>query len=249
MKKERNKRFEKKMVEVVDAFASATVKVAETLGAAGANMLVGFLQTVLTVVFVLLFAILGYIVAKLVIKHVVSPLIEHSNAEAFLEKRGMHDALLGFSFKGVIGTLVKLVTVAVFLGVAANIANLNFLENLVVGFISYVPSLVQGAVILIIALLGAEYVAEKISSARDMPFAKAIATLVKIFVAYTAIVIALPLLLPGADVEILKLAFVLTVGAFALALGLGGAIAIGLGAKDSIAVLAKKKEKELEKLL
>ncbi len=235
------------MVEInspVDAAATVTLRLAEALGIAGANLILGLAQLVV----VALFIILGYVVAAMIIG-IVNRGIAHSKVEDWLEKRGMHDAMMGFSFKGIVGSIIKLITVSVFLGIAANVTNLGFLEGLVLWFVSYVPSLVQGIVIIAIAFFGAEYVVEKIKHEKGVPFARGLSTAIKVFVGYTALVIALPLVLPGADVEILKLAFLLLLGSASLALGLGFAIAIGLGFKDAVAGVAKTKEKDLEKLL
>jgi hypothetical protein len=109
--------------------------------------------------------------------------------------------------------------------------------------------LLQGVTILVIALLAVDYVADRLKKASDIPFPKLLALSVKVFVGYTALVVALPLVLPGADVSILKDFFTLIVAGFALAFGLGSAIAIGLGMKDAVAGVAKKKEKELDKIL
>ncbi len=236
------------MVEIinpVDAATTVTLKLAEALGIAGANLILGLTQLLV----VGLFIILGYVVAAVLIK-IVNRGIEHSKVEDWLEKRGMHDAMMGFSFRGLVGSIVKLFTVAAFLGIAAGLdTNLGFLETLVLWFISYVPRLVEGIVIVSIAFFGAEYVVEKIKHEKGVPFARGISTAIKVFVGYTALVIALPLVLPGADVEILKLSFLLLLGSASLALGLGFAIAIGLGFKDAVAGVAKSKEKELEKLI
>jgi hypothetical protein len=122
------------------------------------------------------------------------------------------------------------------------------LRDLVLWFISYVPLLLQGATILVIALLAGDYVTDRIKESRA-PFARFLGVVFEIFVIYTALVMALPLLLPNADVEILKTAFILIVGGVVFALALGAAIAIGLGAKDTVSRLAKKKEGDLEKLV
>ncbi len=238
------------MVEIistnpVDVVTGVTLELGTQLAVASANFIVGLAQAIVVVLFILL----GYLVAKLINHFIVNRGLEHAKAEDWLEKRGMHDALMGFTLRGILGSFVKLLTVAVFLGVASDITNLGFLETLVLWFVSYVPALIEGAIIIAIALFGAEYVAEKVKKEKGVPFARGIGTAIKVFVGYTAVVIALPLILPGADVEILKLAFLLLLGSAGLALGLGGAIAIGLGLKDTVADVAKSKQKDFEKLL
>jgi len=110
------------------------------------------------------------------------------------------------------------------------------------------PGKVALWVILVIAMLGADYVTDRIRKTRDIPFPNTMAVMGKVFVGYTALVIAMPLILPGADVEILRTFFTLLVGAFALAIGLGGAIAIGFGMKDTVGTVAKDHKHEIKKL-
>ena len=197
---------------------------------------------------VLIFLGIGYIVARSLSLIVVRGLRE-MKMEKKLSEKGLSDALMGFSLTEVIRVLVKLSTFAVFLGIAADVTQLEFLNTLTFWFLGYLPGLIQGVVVLVIALLAVDYVTDRIKKATDIPFPKMLAVVTKIFVGYTALVVALPLILPGADVSILRTFFVLIVGGFALAFGLGSAIAVGLGMKDTIASVTKRKEKELEKVL
>jgi len=150
---------------------------------------------------------------------------------------------------GLATMLVKLVIIASFLGIAADVTNIEFLRGLVTAFINYVPMLLQGLVIIVLAMLAIEYVTDRIEAGKQIPFAKTVAMVAKAFVAYTALVIALPLVLPSADVELLRVSFYLLVGSLAVSLGLGMAIAIGLGLKDTVSDLAKKRKSDIEKIV
>lgn len=199
-------------------------------------------------VVVVIFLAIGYLVARF-LASIVKRGLHEIRLEKKLEEKGMHDALAGFTVSGIIVTFVKITTFAVFLGIAADVTRLTFLNTLIYWFIGYIPSLVQGVIIVVAALLGADYVADRIRKAREVPFANMLAMLGKVFVGYTAAVIAIPLILPGADVSILKTFFVLMVAAFAVAVGFGSAIALGLGLKDVVRDVGKKKEKDVMKLL
>lgn len=199
-------------------------------------------------IIVLIFLGVGYVVAKTLSKIVERGLLE-MKLEQKLKQKNLHDALVGFKLTEIIRTFVKLASFAVFLGIAADVTKLEFLNNLTWWFLTYLPSLMQGVIIMIVALFGADYVANRLEKASDLPFPRLLALSAKIFVGYTALVIALPLVLPSADVSILRTFFVLIVGGFAVAFGLGSAIAIGLGMKDTVASVSKKKEREFEKIL
>ncbi len=216
----------------------------EVIGNLSANFLSGLADFVV----VLIFLGIGYIVARFLASLVKRGLYE-SKLERKLEQKGLHDALAGFSITDILVALVKVATFAVFLGVAADVTNITFLNTIILWFLGYLPRLVEGAVIMVVALLGADYVTDRLKKAKELPFPGTMATLAKIFVGYTALVIALPLLLPGADVQILQTFFTLLVGAFALAIGLGGAIALGLGLKDTVDSVAKERKGEFKKLI
>ncbi|HIH18379.1 TPA: hypothetical protein HA225_00200 [Candidatus Micrarchaeota archaeon] len=82
-----------------------------------------------------------------------------------------------------------------------------------------------------------------------MPFANSVAIVIELFIAYNALVIAMPLLLPAADPSLLIWSFLIMLAAFGIALGFGAAIAFGLGMKDAVADVAKKHKSKIDSLL
>lgn len=221
---------------VSDRFADSLSKVTQDFVVGLAGLIV-----------VLAFMFVAWLVTKLLIK-ILHTFLESVHLEEKLKEKGVDDALLGFSVTKVLTLFVKILTYAAFLGMAADVVNLKYLTTLVNWFIGYVPLLIQGAVIMVLAMLAGDYVTDKIKAA-SFPFAKMIGMLLEVFIIYSALVIALPLLLPSADVEILRSTFLLVVGAFAVAFGAGMAIAIGLGMKDTVSDIASRRKKELEKLI
>lgn len=232
---------------MADVLADSLSLLASNLSTVVSDVAKNFVVGLAAIIVVLFFLVLGWIVGRILVR-VLHAFLEGIQLEHKLEKRGIHDALLGFSVTGVLSSFVKLLTYIVFLGIASNVVHLSFLENLVNWAVSYVPVLIQGVVILMLALLAGDYVTDRIKASK-VPFAKIFGMALEGFIVYTALVISLPLVLPNADVDILKTTFFLIVGAFALAIGLGLAIAIGLGTKDTIAAVAKKRQKTLERLV
>lgn len=213
-----------------------------------ARMSENFVSGLADFIVVLVFLGIGYVVARFLASLVKRGLYE-TRLERKLAQKGLDDALAGFTLTDILVTLVKLATFAIFLGVAADVTNLGFLNTVILWFLGYLPRLVEGVVIMVVALLGADYVTDRLRKAKELPFPGTLSTLVKLFVGYTALVIAMPLVLPGADVEILRTFFTLLVGAFALAIGLGGAIALGYGLKDTVDAVAKERKNEMRKLI
>ncbi len=219
-------------------------RIYDVLSRIGENFVGGLADFVV----VLLFLGIGYIVARFLASLVKRGLHE-TRLERKLAQKGLDDALMGFTFTDILTTAVKIGTFAIFLGIAANVTNVTFLSILMTAFVNYLPGLFSGVALLVIALFAGDYVADRLRKTRDLPFPQTLSVMTKIFVGYTALVIALPLILPSADVEILRTFFTLLVGAFALAVGLGGAIAIGFGMKDTVSSAAKDHKNEIKKLL
>lgn len=226
----------------------AIADLGSNLSAALSQIAVNFVGGLAALVVVLIFLGIGYLVARL-FASIVKRGLKEVKFERKLAQHGVQDALGSFTVTEIIVIFVKLATFAVFLGIAADVTGLVFLNQLIYWFVGYLPALLEGTIILVAALLAVDFVADRIRTSKEIPFANMIAMLAKVFVFYTAAVIAIPLILPGADVSILKLFFTLMVGAFAVAIGFGSAIALGLGLKDVVRDVGKKREKDIQKLL
>ncbi len=213
------------------------------LGGAATNFLSGLMDVLVLIVFLGI----GWLVAGLLVS-ILQSFLEQIGLEKELKKRHLHDALMGFTLTDLLSKIIKLLTVAVFIGFASEIMGLVFLGELARWFIGYVPLFIQGTAILIIALLAGDYLTDAIKRSA-IPFRNLVGWIIEAFVVYTAIVMALPLFLPNADVSLLRMAFLLLLGALAVAFGFGLAIAIGLGLKDTVAHVAKRKEADLDKLV
>ncbi|MBI5177593.1 hypothetical protein HY995_05930 [Candidatus Micrarchaeota archaeon] len=207
-----------------------------------------FVSGIADFVVLLIFLAVGYIVARFFAAIVRRGLYE-ARLERKLREKGMDDALLGFTLTDIIVTTVKISTFAVFLGIGADVTRLGFLNTVILWVLGYLPHFIEGVVIITGAMLAVDYIVDRIKKAHDIPFPGFLGVAMKVFVGYTALVISMPLILPGADVEILKTFFTLVIGAFALAVGLGGAIALGLGMKEAVESVSKEKKNELRKLI
>ncbi|VVB99468.1 Uncharacterised protein [uncultured archaeon] len=207
------------------------------------NLLGGVLAFCILVVIMLV----GLFIANL-LGMVLRKFMEQIKVEDFLEEHKVHDAFLGFTFTNICVSLLKIYVVVAFLGIAAEIAGIQMLYSLAMDATGYMPLLVQGIVILVVALLAGDYIGDRIKTSKKVPFANGLALLVDVFIAYNALVIAMPLLLPAADPSLLVWSFLVLLAAFGIALGIGSAIAIGLGMKDTVADVAKKHKEKINRL-
>ena len=218
------------------------------LQASSANFLGSLLSGVFAFCILAAVMLIGIWVANL-LGQVLKEFFQRAKLEKFLEGHGVHDAFFGFTLSGIAIILLKLYIVVAFLGIAADMIQMPMLFMIATQAIGYLPSLAQGLVILLAALMAADYLTDRIKESKKLPFANSIGVLVTLFIAYNALVIAMPMLLPSADPSLLVWSFLVLLSAFAIALGFGAAIAIGLGMKDTVAEIAKKNRDKFSKLL
>jgi len=215
-----------------------------SLAGFGSNLIGGILAFV---VFVAILFI-GAMVANL-LGAAMRRFLKEAKVEKFLQEHEVHDAFVGFSFTDIVVALLKLYIVIGALGIAAEVVRVPLLTYFATQAMNYLPSLVQGLVILMVGLAAGDYITDRMKKSKRIPFANSVAIVIELFIAYNALVIAMPLLLPAADPSLLIWSFLIVLAAFGLAIGLGAAIAVGLGMKDVVADVAKKHKSKLESLL
>jgi len=221
---------------------------ADQLQASTAGFIGSLLEGVFAFCILAAIMLIGIWIANL-IGSVLKIFLQKAKLEKFLEGHGVHDAFFGFTLTGIAVILLKLYVVVAFLGIAADVIKMPMLYLITAQAITYLPSLAEGLVILLAALMAADYLTDRIKESKKIPFANSLGILVELFIAYNALVIALPLLLPSADPSLLVWSFLVLLSAFAIAIGFGAAIAIGLGMKDTVSELAKKHKDKFNRLL
>ena len=169
--------------------------------------------------------------------------------EKFLESHEVDDAFVGFTFSDIVVALLKLYVAVAFLAIAADVVKVPVLTYIATQAVGYLPSLVQGLIVLLAGLIAGDYITDRMKKSKRIPFANSLGILVELFIAYNALVIAMPMLLPAADPSLLVWSFLVVLAALAFALGLGFAIAIGFGLKDTVADVAKRNRDKFTKLV
>jgi len=207
-----------------------------------------FLQGVVAFCLFVIIMLAGWYVAGL-IGMVLRRFLEEMKVEKFLKEHEVHDAFIGFTFTNISVGLLKLYVLVAFLAIAAGIIQVPVVAYLAAQVIGYLPMLFQGIVILMAGLLAGDYITDRMKMSKKVPFINALAIIVEVFIAYNALVIALPMILPAADPSLLVWSFLIVLGAVGIALGFGTAIALGLGLKDTVSDIAKKHKGKFDSLL
>ena len=184
-----------------------------------------------------LFVIGGYIVASL-LGGVTKDVIKKLKVEKMLKQAGVGGNIVSISIANVTSIIVFFYVFLFFLALGGEVARLKFLLLWSQSAMAYLTSAVQGVVILAVGFVIGGYLSKVIAHEESM-WHRAAGFFTELFIEYNALVIALPMLLPNADVSILKSSFLVMLFGISLGGALAMGIGLGLGAQDVI----KKKMK------
>jgi hypothetical protein len=179
--------------------------------------------------------VIGTIVAKIAGK-LLSQILSGLGTDSLIKKIVPSDnsKLKDFSLSNAIGEFVKYIIILLFVVEATNVINLEVLKNVGGAIIAYLPLVISSVIVLGIALLISTWVGGFIQN--KYPDAKLTAIVAKSAIIVVAIFMVLVQL--GIATTIVSAAFIIVLGAFAVAF----AIAFGIGGRDFAASTLKKFE-------
>ena len=179
--------------------------------------------------------VIGTIVARIAGK-LLAQILSGLGTDSILKKIVSSDnsKLKDFSLSKAIGEFVKYVIILLFVVEATNVINLEVLRNVGGAIIAYLPMVISSVIILGIALLISSWVGGFIE--KKCPDAKLTATIAKTAIVVVAVFMVLIQL--GIATTIVSAAFIIVLGALAVAF----AIAFGIGGRDFAANTLKKFE-------
>ncbi|MBU8772794.1 mechanosensitive ion channel [Cytobacillus oceanisediminis] len=188
------------------------------------------------------FVLIGVWLGKWVRKF-VSGLLERIGLNSYFTGMGLNKSAAtgnGLSFSQVIGYIAEVIIVLLFVVQALNILGLDFLVTLATGVIAYLPHVIAALVILGVGLWLGSLVKKLLSTILQGPHYKFLANVAQAAIIAISIFMALDQL--GLAASIVNAAFILTLGALALAFGLS----FGLGGKDFAAKYLQKLDRKIE---
>lgn len=145
-----------------------------------------------------------------------------------------------YTLTQMVGMLVKVVVILIFTAEALQIVHLEFFVTLATGVIAYLPMLFAALFILGIGLYLGHFIERIIQNVFNHSYSHAISAIAKYTIYVITVFMALDQL--GVAHSIVNAAFILILGALALAFGL----AFGFGGKDFAAKYLRKLDDKLE---
>ena len=180
----------------------------------------------------LLIIILGYFIS-LLLGYVAKFVLRKLGADKILGKVKAPVSLQDFSVSGITGRLVKWYVFIIFLGEAAGILNLGVLSELFTRFVLWLPQLIVAMMAVFVGFIVAYYVGHVIEADIKLKGARTMAKVFEYVILFIAFVIALEQI--GIQVDLLKNAFLLVLGALSFGVALAIGLSFGLGLKGNAA--------------
>lgn len=184
-----------------------------------------FLDVVPGLLGALIVVLIGYVVG-MVLERVASTLLQFGKLDEWIEQRNLDGAIGKVKLSVIFGALIKWYIFVLFLSQALILVNLAVLSYFARVLVDYVPLVSASVVFILLGLLTARYLANKILMT-DHKYKKSVATIIEIVIAYMVIVVGLETV--GFRVTVLvdafRIGFTVFVIIAAIALGLYFAIA------------------------
>ncbi|MCS7122672.1 MAG: hypothetical protein NZ908_01810 [Candidatus Micrarchaeota archaeon] len=215
------------------------------------NVMNNLVDTIVPLLIFLIGATVVWLLAKLISRTIISVIWNKAGLEKILEQYKLKDALLGIEIKSVANVLLFLYLFLIGLVLVMDISIKQIagslqIQQVLVGIMGYMSSLIQGVVILMVFLLLADLISDKIREKEHLMFKDYLAMVVQAFIAILGFVVSMPAIFPSSNVELVgNVVLVMFAGiAFGFALAFG--LAFGLGAQD---IVAKRLEKFIKENL
>lgn len=177
------------------------------------------------------------------VRKFISTLLERVGFNSYFSAMGLNKPATagnGSSISQVIGYVSQVIIVLLFVVQALNILGLEFMVTLATAVIAYLPHVIAALVILGVGLWLGSLVKKLLSTILQGPHYKFLSTVAQVAIIAISVFMALDQL--GLAASIVNAAFILTLGALALAFGLS----FGLGGKDFAAKYLQKLDHKIE---
>jgi len=190
----------------------------------------------------IIFVLIGVWLGKWV-RNFVSTLLARIGLNSYFSALGLNKSAAAgknLSFSQVIGYIAEVIIVLLFVVQALNILGLEFMVTLATAVIAYLPHVISALVILGVGLWLGSLIKKLLSTILQGPHYQFLANVAQVAIIAISIFMALDQL--GLAASIVNAAFILTLGALALAFGLS----FGLGGKDFAAKYLQKLDQKIE---
>lgn len=185
--------------------------------------------------------LVGVFVAKW-LKGVVVSLLENLGVNSLAQKMGFGERASSMSIAQVVGVIVQVIVILLFVSEALQVANLEFMASLATAIFAYLPMVIAALIILAVGVWLANMAERLVGSVLVDGAGQPSALRYVAKYAILGLVFFMAISQLGIAPMIVNTAFLLILGAVALAFGL----AFGLGGRETAARYLKKAERRID---
>ena len=185
--------------------------------------------------------LVGVFVAKW-LKGVVVSLLENLGVNSLAQKMGFGERASSMSIAQVVGVIVQVIVILLFVSEALQVANLEFMASLATAIFAYLPMVIAALIILAVGFWLANMAERLVGSVLVDGAGQPSALRYVAKYAILGLVFFMAISQLGIAPMIVNTAFLLILGAVALAFGL----AFGLGGRETAARYLKKAERRID---
>lgn len=182
----------------------------------------------------------GYFIAKflgLLIKEILIRL----GLDAYIERTGKHEMFGGASISRFVASLLRWYIFALFIVASADQLSIEPISEIMAKIGLWIPQLIAGIIVIIIGIIIADVVEQKISHARNIHWIKLIAPFLRVFILIFFILTAFTQM--GFTISLAEDTFKIIVGALSLTLSLAIGIPLGFALRKDMDEVVKKIKK------
>lgn len=176
----------------------------------------------------LIVIVVGFVISA-VFGFIVEKIIEHSRIDEHIRKRNMAHSVGYISLSKLSGGLVHWYIFALFLVEAASLLRLGVLADLLQQFAEWLPSLIAGIVILVVGVMIADYLADRMLHAKRKGVKMASGLVRWVMIFFVAMIVLQQI---GVDVSFATNTTLIMVTGIALALAIAVGVGFGFAIKD-----------------
>jgi len=204
-----------------------------------ANIVLTYIPVIIAAIIIL---IIGWIIGRIA-GGVAKRVFERAKLDRAVSKTGAGEALAGtgMTFSGLFSAVIRWFIYLIFIMAAVSVLNIPVFSNFVNQIVLYIPNLIAGILILLVGLLGINYIMDWMKGllkSQNVAFANIITTGLQALLSLVVIVIALDQL--QIDTQIIYTFLVPLAWGLAAGLAIAIGIAVGVGGKDVAAEYLQK---------
>jgi len=188
------------------------------------NLWESFIDIIPGIIGAIIILLLGYFIAY-ILGNSVRILLDKLGLDKQLEKAHVMHKFGKSKISAILGEIIKWYIFIVFIGAAVELLRLGTLTSLLTSFVSWLPNLIAGILVVLVGVLVAHFVEHKMTEHTKMKGMELAAKAVKIVLYFIVAVIALAQI--GIDVSFLEWVFLILVAS--VAIGITIALGISLG--------------------